>query len=222
MPFKTLKSFSEKDFEIAKAFEGVKIIAATQVDITEMMMYVYTVSGLISHPNDAQRLVLKDFILKEFKNVTTQEVRLAFQLAMAGKLDCETKHYENFSCQYFAQIVNAYKKNAIQVRSMMKEEVPELPPPKIEPEENYLYWENEIESGQATKFEFIPQSIYDYIVQKKGEFLNKEEKGRIVRLVENYTICAYPKESRDKIADNDYMKMMCKKLAAFEFIKNKK
>ena len=62
-------------------------------------------------PNDREKSVLLQFIVNNYGGHTPSEIRLAFDLAIAGDLDVEdVKCYENFSPLYFASIMNAYRK----------------------------------------------------------------------------------------------------------------
>jgi|GEM_PF-5259194 len=58
--------------------------------------------------------LLVEFIYKKYAGNTLAEIQLAFEKAIAGELDCEACCYENFSPQYFGQIMSAYKKWASQ------------------------------------------------------------------------------------------------------------
>jgi len=69
--------------------------------------------GIKAHnvPNDREKAVLLQFIQNNYGGHTPAEIRLAFDLAVAGELDVEdVKCYENFSPLYFASIMNAYRK----------------------------------------------------------------------------------------------------------------
>jgi hypothetical protein len=54
---------------------------------------------------------LVQYILKNFAQHTNAEIRLAFDLAIAGRLDLDPKEvpcYENFHAGYFGRIMTAY------------------------------------------------------------------------------------------------------------------
>jgi hypothetical protein len=50
-----------------------------------------------------------EFIETEFAWMTPEEMKLAFRMAVAVKLDVEVNHFQNFSPVYFATIANAYR-----------------------------------------------------------------------------------------------------------------
>ena len=76
-------------------------------------------------PGREETAILLEHIVKNYGNHTPDEIKLAFDLAITGKLECEATCYENFSCLYFSKIMNAY-------REWAREEFKTLPPPVIE------------------------------------------------------------------------------------------
>lgn len=63
-------------------------------------------------PGKEETAVLFDHIIENYGGNRIEEIKLAFEMAIAGKLDIETKEvnaYENFSCLYFSKIMNAYR-----------------------------------------------------------------------------------------------------------------
>ena len=76
-------------------------------------------------PSSIEAEVLVDFIQEHFYNYTLDEVKLAFKLCVAGKLDLsekDRKHYENFSCEYFGRVMDAYKSWAKYQKQMMSKQ----------------------------------------------------------------------------------------------------
>ncbi len=69
--------------------------------------------GLRAHnfPVPEETALLYEHIYENYPNNRIEEIRLAFDLAIAGKLSLkpdEVKCYENFSCAYVSTIMNAY------------------------------------------------------------------------------------------------------------------
>lgn len=119
--------------EIAKfeqAIEDRRI--ATLVDIEPLkqaLRYAMVLVGIKAHnvPNDREKAVLLQFIQNNYGGHTPSEIKLAFDLAVAGDLDVEdVKCYENFSPLYFASIMNAYRKWARSKHPEIKQKEPEL------------------------------------------------------------------------------------------------
>ena len=80
-------------------------------------------------PEGVEKSLLLTHIWKEYGNHTPDEIRLAFDMAVAGRLNLppdEIKCYENFSCLYFSTIMNAFRVWANQVYEQYKKPVLEI------------------------------------------------------------------------------------------------
>lgn len=98
--------------EIVEASQDTKIRNLTDQESIKMSLrYIFTLVGLKSEnlPSELQKMVLMEFIESEFGWMTPDEMKLAFRMAVAGKLDVEINHFQNFSPVYFAAVANAYK-----------------------------------------------------------------------------------------------------------------
>jgi hypothetical protein len=58
--------------------------------------------------NEWQLLI--DHIKTNYRTIRVEEIKIAFEYALKGKFEVDTQHYQNFSCEYFSRIVNAYLK----------------------------------------------------------------------------------------------------------------
>lgn len=97
--------------------------------LKQALRYAMVLVGIKAHnvPNDREKAVLLQFIQSNYGGHTPAEIRLAFDLAVAGELYVEdVKCYENFSPLYFASIMNAYRKWAKPRHSEIKPKEPEL------------------------------------------------------------------------------------------------
>lgn len=83
-------------------------------------------------PSKEEKAVLISHIYQSYPGNTIDEIRLAFDMALRGELDLKTedvKCYENFSCAYFSQVMNAYLAWSKHEFGHLKTEPP--PPMKI-------------------------------------------------------------------------------------------
>lgn len=125
---KPLQSGEIVKFE--QAIEDRRI--ATLVDIEPLkqaLRYAMVLVGIKAHnvPNANEKAVLLQFIQNNYGGHTPAEIRLAFDLAIAGDLDVEdVKCYENFSPLYFASIMNAYRRWARHQHASIKPKPKEL------------------------------------------------------------------------------------------------
>jgi hypothetical protein len=83
-------------------------------------------------PGQEETAVLFAHIIESYGGHRIEEIKLAFQMAIAGKLDIEANEvnaYENFSCLYFSKIMNAYRLWSGEAVKQIRVEPP--PPQKI-------------------------------------------------------------------------------------------
>lgn len=122
----------EKKFTIALASKIVKDSSFDEVK--EVLRYVMMKVGIRSQnlPNDIEKLVLYEHILENYGGHRIEEIKIAFNMAISGKLEFNEGEsvipYENFSCLYFSTIMNAYERWASSVHRVVVE--PTLPKPE--------------------------------------------------------------------------------------------
>ena len=117
---------------IIKAQSKIPIRRRSEEDIKEVLRYVMVLVGLrgVNMPTDEEKYVLLNFIRLNFGNQTPEEIRLAFEYAIAGKFEIDAKCYENFSCEYFGRIMKAYidfSRNEVKVKPKEIEEAKPVP-----------------------------------------------------------------------------------------------
>jgi len=95
---------------IIQAQNAITIRHRSESDIKDVLRYSMVLVGLRGNniAYDEEKFVLLNFIKSNFGNQTPEEIRLAFEYAVAGKFETDIKCYENFSCEYFARIMKAY------------------------------------------------------------------------------------------------------------------
>lgn len=151
-----------------------------QKRLTEVLRLVMLKVGLreANLPAAEEEMVLKAHIISEYGNHTCEEIKLAFDLAIAGKLEIETKNiscYENFSCLYFSSIMNAYRLWAKEQSSQIK-----VKPKEVEEEEKVITeddkkeWIEGVKNRENLNFQDIPILFYGYL-NLKNEADNYEK-----------------------------------------------
>jgi hypothetical protein len=129
-------------------------------------------------PTDEEKYVLLAFIKSNYGNQTPEEIAIAFEMAVAGKLNTDCKCYENFSCEYFGRIMNAYIEYARQETKNVKKPEPEIVKPIPTDDElkalaianvnSYVKRIKHAEKFNGGKFEWTAGGLahlYDYLVQ---------------------------------------------------------
>lgn len=110
-PLKT----SEEMFIDAR--RGRKIKFASNEDIRLALRYVIAKLGLRGQniPKGPAKLLLIDHVFQNFQENTCDEIKLAFDWGIEGRLDEDINCFENFSCLYFTRIMRAYNRLACAV-----------------------------------------------------------------------------------------------------------
>lgn len=120
-----LKTSEEKGFELAvfskpKIFQLLRIEEETKIEgfqreeVTKALRYVFVFIGLRADqiPGEEEANVLKDYVIEEYAGHTTEEIKLAFKMAIQGKLGLlskDAKCYGVFSPAYFTLVMDAYR-----------------------------------------------------------------------------------------------------------------
>jgi hypothetical protein len=175
-----LQNFNGIVNTIIKAQSKPNIRNRSEDELKQVLRLAMLMVGLrgSNMPTDEEKYVLLAFIKSNYGNQTPEEIAIAFEMAVAGKLNTDCKCYENFSCEYFGRIMNAYIEYARQETKLVKR--PEIEEKKPVPSDSELkelaiYNVNayvaKIKSLDATggKFDW-PKGLahlYDYLVKFK-------------------------------------------------------
>lgn len=129
MPLKT----SEEKFQNAR--RAPKIGMATDEEIKQALRYAMVKIGLrgANVPGDEEKLMLILHVRENFPANTIEDIKLAFDWGIEGRLDEDINCFENFSCLYFTRIMRSYNRLACKVRNDAKNKTaPRLPQAKKE------------------------------------------------------------------------------------------
>jgi hypothetical protein len=187
-------------------------------DIKNVLRYAMVLVGLRSNnmPSLEEKYVLLNFIKSNFGNVTLEEMKMAFDFAVAGKLGIDAKCYENFSCEYVGRILSTFLNFSKQETLVLSQKVTESDPLPV-PSDNELKKQCietvnmyvDLVDRLGAKFHFKAGGLnYLYDVCEKFEIikLSIDEKKRIMGKFEKLN---KPKEE---------IKQICKAEAYKEFI----
>jgi hypothetical protein len=137
-------------------------------------------------PSDEEKFVLLNFIRTNFGNLTPEEIRLAFELAMAGKFSIDAKCYENFSCEYFGRIMKAYIEYSRQETKSVKKEPEVVSPPPTDQQirsmaiETINFYADKLKESKEAKKEFTwiaggLHELYKMLIRFEIQTISKEE-----------------------------------------------
>ena len=174
---------------IVQAQSTLTIRQRSEDDIKEAIRYAMVLVGLrgSNMPTDEEKFVLLNFIRVNFGNQTPEEIRLAFEYAIAGKFETDVKCYENFSCEYFARIMKAYiDYSRNEVKGLPKEiepmkEIPSDQQLKKDAIDTVNFYADQLEKSnkEGKPFTFIAGGLsilWDYLDKFKIQTLTIQEK----------------------------------------------
>lgn len=127
---------------IAKAIEAPKIRELqSQSDLRMVLLWCYAITGLSPklYPTPTEDAMLLNLISQKYGGYSQEEIRIAFTMAISRELseDLDINHYGNFSFEYFARIMSAYKIRRDEAVKKMHREKHTYVQPKIELDEYY-------------------------------------------------------------------------------------
>lgn len=119
MPGELKRPVSGEIMALSNALQTPQIRSCHTDDIGKVLRYVMIKIGLRANnwPVPEEKAVLLQHIYENYGGNRLEEIKVAFDLAVSGKLNLkadDVKHYENFSCLYFSTIMNAYREWAAQ------------------------------------------------------------------------------------------------------------
>jgi len=195
--WKPLGSGNALAIQLAQSTNSLRL--SNDEDLKQILRYCMVLVGLRGNnlPTEEEKFVLTNFVRSNFGNQTSAEIKIAFEMAVSGKLQVDAKCYENFSCEYFGRIMNAYVEYA-------REEIKNLPkqiePMKEKPTEKELKkqaidtaneYAKQIKYCEENnkKFTFIAGGLsilFDYLEQFKIPTISKEERIELWEKYSNY------------------------------------
>ena len=219
---------ANEDLPIVEAFKGDKLNLASPVIIRENLAYIFTLIGLTRLPDKMELEVIEDYIRTTYPYFTVQEMRIAFKMAVQGRFDCNTDHYEKFSPKYISQIMNAYKAKANEIRKNLPPP-PEAPVKQLTDEEIVEFTKNDWLTGKRQDFNrvFNADKVFSILLrQGKLKFTPEQilETIKVVREDNLYRLNRLnpleAKEFTKRVKNEDFIESQCKKLALVKYFEN--
>ena len=217
------------DNAIAEAFKGNKLNLLSPITLKENLAYIFTLLGLTKYPDKDEMIVIEDFIRTSYPLYTIEEFRIAFKMAVQGKLECSTEHYEKFSPKFIGQVMAAYTKKANDVRKMIKPITQELEVPKLSDEEIVSFTQKEWLQSAKNDFNrvFNANKVFDILLKQGKLKFEPDEMLQIIRMVRednlikiNKLVGLDAKEFSRKLKDDDFIDTQCKKLALVKYFES--
>ncbi len=193
------------------------------------MAYIFTLLGFKNYPDKEEMVIIEDFIRSSYPLYTIQEFRIAFKMAVQGKLDCTTEHYEKFSPKFIGQIMLAYTKKANEVRKIAKPITNEIEPPKLTDEDIVLFTQKEWLESPKNDFNrlFNAEKVFNILLKQGKLKFEPKQIIKIIRIVKEDNAQRLQKmygtdakEFNKRIKDENFIDTQCKKLALVQYFEN--
>ena len=102
--YKTSLMPSQSGRECAVAhFEFKRIKDSSEEEIKQVLRHVMVLLGIRKEalPEEFEKRIMLDFIYKHYQHFTVEEIKLAFEYAICGKLDVSATVYQQSTLQRF-------------------------------------------------------------------------------------------------------------------------
>ena len=224
-----LKNGLIADNEILNSFNGDKLNLVSPIVLRENLAYIFTLLGFKNYPDKEEMVVIEDFIRTSYPKYTVQEFRIAFKMAVQGKLDCSSEHYEKFSPKFIGQVMIAYTKKANEVRKNLKPILKELEQPKLTDEQIISFTKDEWLNSSKKDFNkiFNADKVFEILLNQGKLSFESEEMLKIIQTVRmdnqyklNKMYGQEAKEFSKLIKDDAFVDTQCKKLALKKYFEN--
>ena len=217
------------DNEIVNSFNGDKLNLVSPIVLRENLAYIFTLLGFKNYPDKEEMVIIEDFIRSSYPLYTIQEFRIAFKMAVQGKMDCSTEHYEKFSPKFIGQIMLAYTKKANEIRKMLKPIIKEIEPPKLTDDQIVSFTMKEWLESAKKDFNrvFNADKVFGILIKQGKLKIEQQQIDEILKIVRddnqyklNKMSVLEGKEFSKLIKDEDYIESQCKKLAIVKYFES--
>jgi hypothetical protein len=196
---------SSDEVLFVRSLKTPQIVQRPLEDLKEVLRLIMIKMGLRgeNYPVDEEKEVLLSHIVEKFGNHTHEEIKLAFDMAMEGKLNPPDDPkfavcFENFSCAYFTKIMMAYREWAAKTyKSVVKEKPKAAPTEELSDIVMQEMWNKvslEVRTKNLPYFSVYP-SLYEWAKErgmvtnsglKKAEYFKLAVSKKIEELTEMY------------------------------------
>lgn len=157
-------TYAEKMVFFASTKESISEMEENELceKVSNLAKFVAKDAGIRQvEPYDVARFL--DILRRYYNTLSTAQVKLAFEMAMAGELDeylprdkdgkPDNNHYQSFSVEYVTKVLNAFKKKNREVEIKAYDMMPKYQEPKDEQKEYFIKFSKD-------------QAIYNYLCYK--------------------------------------------------------
>jgi hypothetical protein len=195
----------------------MSISKCSKIEVKEVLKTCLQLSGTQTPAMDDFDFIV-DFVLDNYGIFKLKELKTAFEMLAADKLSVE-KHII-FNPKLIGEVMSAYKKIAVQVRSKIQpqEEIKQLPM-QIDEEQAIKDEQNYWNKSEQKNWRFLNHQVFDYLWKRKQIKISKEQADTIKAKV-RAVFLAQSKKPDDMLIDEETMRQQCKKYSLMMHFNN--
>jgi hypothetical protein len=203
---RSLSSLDNDELKVFKALESMSIKQCSRIEVVEHLKTCLALSGTQMPTNEIFQLCVS-FVIESFGQYKLKELGTAFKMFAEDKFSID-KHI-NFSPKLIGEVMNAYKKIAIQVRN--KIEVNEIKETPVQIDEEQVM-KDEAEYWKTSKkdWRFLNYQCFDYLWKRKMIKISPDKADLIKARVNAYNL-SQAKKPEDILKDEETIRQQCKK-----------
>jgi hypothetical protein len=203
---RSLSSLDNDELKVYKALESMGIRQCSRIEVVEHLKTCLALSGTQMPTNEIFQLCVS-FVIESFGQYKLKELGTAFKMFAEDKFSID-KHI-NFSPKLIGEVMNAYKKIAVQTRN--KIEVNEInETPMVIDEEQVMKDEAEYWKTSKKDWRFLNYQCFDYLWKRKLIKISPGKADFIKGRVNAYNL-AQAKRPEDILTDEETIRQQCKK-----------
>ena len=203
---KSLSSLDNDELKVFKALESMGIRQCSRIEVVEHLKTCLALSGTQMPTNEIFQLCVQ-FVIESYGQYKLKELGTAFMMFAEDKFSID-KHI-NFSPKLIGEVMNAYKKIAIQVRNKIEPPEPKQIEMKVD-EEQVMREESEYWKTSKKDWRFLNHQCFDYLWKRKLIKISPEKADFIKARINAYNMSLVKKPS-DLNVDEETFRQQCKK-----------
>ena len=194
------------ELKVYKALESMHIGKCSRVEVMEHLKTCIALSGMQVPTNQIFNLCVS-FTIESYGQYKLKELGVAFKMFAEDKFTIG--NHINFSPKLIGEVMNAYKKIAVQTRN--KIEVTEIKETPVEIDEEQVM-KDEAEYWKTSKkdWRFLNYQCFDYLWKRKLIKISPDKADLIKARVNAYNL-SQAKKPKDILTDEETIRQQCKK-----------
>jgi hypothetical protein len=200
------KSLDNDELKVFKALESMGIKQCSRIEVMEHLKTCLALSGTQMPTNEIFQLCVQ-FVIESYGQYKLKELGTAFMMFAEDKFSID-KHI-NFSPKLIGEVMNSYKKIAVQVRNKIEPEEPKQIEMKVD-EEQVMREESEYWKTSKKDWRFLNHQCFDYLWKRKLIKISPEKADLVKARVTAYNMSLVKKPSDLKV-DEETFRQQCKK-----------